>query len=202
MNYLDNFLFGDKDCVNCDWQLKTFVEMCRHISFPISEEKTEWSEEAKVFLGVLLHGALQLIRLPQEKLDKADCIIQFFLKARKATVKQFMCLAGQLNFLTRALNYGRPFLRRIYDKFSHLGYRSMRWHLRINKEVKEDLLMWSSFLTTDPHYKTFIDHLETPATEVAWYSWTGQSRHDEFLPSFLSCVEFQTTNRFFLFFIA
>ncbi len=35
-----------------------------------------------------------------------------------------------------------------------------------------------------------------------WYSWTGQSRHDEFLPSFLSCVEFQTTNRFFLFFIA
>ncbi len=34
------------------------------------------------------------------------------------------------------------------------------------------------------------------------YSWTGQSQHDEFLPSFLSYVEFQTTNRLFLFFLA
>ncbi len=34
------------------------------------------------------------------------------------------------------------------------------------------------------------------------YRSTGQSQHDEFLLLFLSHVEYQTTNRLFLFFVA
>ncbi len=47
-------------------------------------------------------------------------------------------------------------------------------------------------------------HLLMNSAELAQqgYSLTGQSRHDEFLLSFLSHVEFQKTNRLFLFFLA
>ncbi len=55
---------------------------------------------------------------------------------------------------------------------------------------------------TDGHVLKMCSFLDALCVERFLYSWTGQSRHDEFLPSFLSCVEFQTTNRFFLFFIA
>lgn len=36
--------------------------------------------------------------------------------------------------------------------------------------MKEDLAMWEAFLTSEPYYKSFIEALEMPASEVEWYT--------------------------------
>ncbi len=169
VNYIDDFFFADKGTEVCNNQIELFLDVTADISFPVSPDKMEWAAEWVTFLGLLIHGKLQLIGLPQEKLDKAEKMIQNFLAKRGARVKQYLSLAGYLNFLTRALNYGRLYLRRIYDTIQPV-HTHLQWHVKIPAEVKQDLLMWKGFLSTKPFYKQFIDHLEQSVSEVSWFT--------------------------------
>ncbi len=169
VNYLDDFFFGDFGLEACNSQVHTFLDVCTDIGFPVSASKTEWAAELQIFLGLLIHGKLQIIALPQNKIAKALKFVEFFREQKKATVKQFMAIAGLLNFLTRALNFGRPFIRAIYDHI-RLVQDKLRWHLKISEEIKSDMLMWEAFLTTEPHYKSFVEFLEQPASEVGLYT--------------------------------
>ncbi len=176
VNYTDDFFFADKGTASCNCQIELFIDVAADIGFPVSPNKTEWASEWVIFLGLLIHGKWQLIGLPQEKLDKADKLIQKFLLKKGARVKQFLSLAGYLNFLTRALNYSRPYLRRIYDTIQPV-HTHLQWHVKIPVEVKQDLLMWKGFLNTNPFYKQFIDHLEQSVKEVGWF--TDASGHPQ-----------------------
>ena len=71
-------------------------------------------------------------------------------------VKDIQQLAGLLNFMTRAIHPGRPFLRRMYTKFSHLVDRNgapirnailkQHHHICIDGEFKADCKIWEQFL--------------------------------------------------------
>ncbi len=174
VNYLDDFLFGDICCTACNSQILTFLDVCLFIGFPVSEEKTEWSKEWVIFLGLLIHGRKQLICLSEEKLAKGLTLLRQLLHQRKATIRQLMTVAGFLNFLTRALNFGRQFLWRVYDLIGALQTKP-RWHFVITAEVKADMKMWEGFLSNSPPYKTFVEFLETPATEVGWFTDASRS---------------------------
>ncbi len=161
VNYLDDFLFADKGTEWCGNQLCIFRETCWNVGFPIVDDKTEWSSEWKIFLGLLLHGKLQMLAIPAEKINKSLAFVEFFLSHRKATVAQFMSIAGHLNFLTRALNFGRPFIRRLYDAVGPWMMKKRR-HLKIHEGIKQDMEMWKDFLCTKPYCKSFIEYLELP----------------------------------------
>ncbi len=51
VNYIDDFLFTDRATEFCDAQIRVFLDICADVGFPVSDDKTEWSEEFKVFLG-------------------------------------------------------------------------------------------------------------------------------------------------------
>ena len=54
INYLDDFLFMALLKSLCDGQLNYFLKVCRDINFPISVEKTYFSNTQMVFLGFLI----------------------------------------------------------------------------------------------------------------------------------------------------
>ncbi len=138
VNYLDDFLFVDQNNFNCDKQIVTFQWICEEIKIPVSLDKMEWSEEMKVFLGLLLHGRLQLISIPEEKLQKCNNLVDKYLKKKRAKVQKLMKLAGTLNFLCRALNFGRTFLRSIYSQIQTMQ-NHLDWHVKVSEEIKLDL---------------------------------------------------------------
>ncbi len=78
-----------------------------------------------------------------------------------------MSIAGHLNFLTRALNFGCPFIRRLYDAVGPWMMKKRR-HLKIHEGIKQDMEMWKDFLSTKPYCKSFIEYLELPGEEVNW----------------------------------
>ncbi len=80
-----------------------------------------------------------------------------------------MCVAGSLNFVCRAINYGRTFLRALYDQIAPV-HNKRHWHLTISHQVKEDMGLWKQFLLEQPHNKSFLDVTETSADEVRWYT--------------------------------
>ena len=83
-------------------------------------EKTCWSTQVIVFLGMLLDTINQMISIP---IDKRNCAVELDLltkktSSRKATILQLQQLAGLLNFISGAVVPGRAFTRHIYCKFS------------------------------------------------------------------------------------
>ena len=75
------------------------------------------------------------VRLPREKLHKCLNLLSAFLRRRKVTLPEIQSLTGLLNFVWTVDVPDRAFLRK------------PNFFIRLYKEVKEDLLVWQSFLS-------------------------------------------------------
>lgn len=144
--YLDDVLTGGPTEYDCNQSLKVYLQLCSDIGFPISEEKTEEASQHMVFLGLLLNTNTNTISIPLEKRDAALTQIDNILRAKKITMHHLQCLTGLLNFLARAIIPGRTFTRRLYDRMTGL---KQHHHLRVDAELRADLLTWKEFLRLD-----------------------------------------------------
>ena len=95
-----------------------------------------------------------------DKLGKCLVAISHFLTRKKVTLKEIQSLTGLLNFACSVVLPGRAFLRRLIDLT--LGLRSPHHYVRLNGEVKADLQIWQSFLTSFNGRTFFL--------EDTWYS--------------------------------
>ena len=66
-NYLEDFLFVTMCEILCNQLVKDFIDICSEISFPLSEEKTQWAAQIIVFLGMGIDSIYQVILVPIEK---------------------------------------------------------------------------------------------------------------------------------------
>ena len=170
-NYLDDFLFIALLKALCDKQVETFLQICSSINFPVSMEKTFWSNTRMTFLGFLIDTIKQIVCIPIEKVTKGINMITFTLSRKKLTVLQLQKICGFLNFLGRCIVPGRAFTRRLY---SHLENNMLKQHhhVRISNEMRLDLNMWLQFLKHPTIYaRPFMDFSNLIyATELNFYS--------------------------------
>ena len=55
-NYLDDFLFLAASRILCNALIQKFLDLCKRLNVPMSDEKTVWADVRVVFLGILLDG--------------------------------------------------------------------------------------------------------------------------------------------------
>ena len=147
LNYLDDFFFAALKKLVCDQQLRTFLEVCREINFPVALEKTCWGSTLMTFLGLLLDSERQMICIPIEKVQKAVGLIDDFLGRNKVKLVELQKLCGFLNFLCKCVVLGRVFLRRLYAATETKGGKiKPHHHIKIKQENKLDLMIWKGFL--------------------------------------------------------
>ena len=176
-NYLDDYLFVATTVRQCNFLLRSFIDMCEEINVPIAFEKTVWACEIIEFLGILLNGNRWTLEIPQEKRIRAVNMLEWILSKKKATVEEIQKLTGFLNFLCKAVFPGRAFTRRIYSKYSGLGGENsklrMYHHIKIDQEMKQDCKVWLKFLENPKVVaRPFIDLSEKieKAEEIGFYS--------------------------------
>ena len=193
-NYLDDFLFLALTLAKCNGLIREFLELCSTIRIPIVEDKTVLGNKLVIFLGVLLDGRHFMIRLPLERRLKAVNMIKLMLSKKKAMVGELQELCGYLNFLCKAIFPGRPFVRRMYAKYSgkiilpgmskkELRGKANKFHLksyhhvRLDAEFKADCLIWLQFLDQQASWadgvnKPMLDILspDVTSTDINFYS--------------------------------
>ena len=148
VNYLDDFLFVALMKWLCNHHMQVFMEICKQINFPISLDKTMWASTSMIFLGLLIDSVKQMVFLPKEKVMRGRELVQSMLDkpSKKTTVKELQQLCGFLNFLCRAVVPGRAFTRRLYAYTGSDSKLKPHHHIKINSEMRADLLMWNDFL--------------------------------------------------------
>ena len=110
-------------------------------------------------------------RLPIDKIHKSAQLISELLGRKKVTLKEVQSLSGLLNFACSVIKPGRAFLRRLIDLT--IGIRSPHHLIRLNKEVKEDLKVWLSFLTEFNGRSFFIDDFWQNSFKLSLYTDTS-----------------------------
>ena len=144
INYLDDFLFTALIRAICNKQIKEFLAICALICFPVSLEKTVWACCKIVFLGLILDTVNQVIRIPQDKIDRAISMILYCTSKKKIKLRDLQKLCGFLNFLCKAIVPGRAFTRRIYAHGNKLTKKDH--HLKVTKGSKIRLGNMAQFL--------------------------------------------------------
>ena len=176
INYLDDFFFADLVKLLCNRQINTFLEVCDKVKFPVSMEKTFWATTKLSFLGLLLDTVQQLICIPIEKIQKAKNMIDMALskKNSKITLHQLQQITGFLNFLTKAVVPGRAFTRRLYCIEENAIKKDMKkhHHIKLTKEMKMDLELWTTFLNHPSIYaRSFMDlNVQITSEDVDFYT--------------------------------
>ena len=109
INYLDDYFFVALLKLICNNQVKTFLQVCAEIGFPVSLEKTRWACTTISFLGLLIDTVRGIILIPDEKLSKAKQMVRQVREAKRIKLVALQQLCGVLNFLGKCIVPGRAF---------------------------------------------------------------------------------------------
>ena len=146
LHVLDDFLFIAQGEDRCARDLNTFLTFCKSTGVPIAEDKTHGATQVLEFVGITLHIPLQCSILPDDKVRMCLELLNAVSQKEKVTLKQLQKLAGHLVFACRAVVAGRPFITAIYSLMKKV--KKPEHKVRITRLAKEDIRIWSSFLTS------------------------------------------------------
>lgn len=129
------------------------------LGIPIASHKTEGPAS---FLGILIDTCHFELRLPAEKLDRLQHILQRWENTTACTRAELESLLGHLSHAATVIVQGRTFLRQLF----HLLSRTRAPHqlIRLNATARADLLWWRTFLQSW-NGTSFFPSL-TPAAQV------------------------------------
>ena len=168
LHILDDFLFIVKAKSKCQKAVDDFSEFCHISGIPLVLAKTEGPATELPFAGIELDTVRMEARLPPDKIAKCRNQLNLFLKSKKVKLVEIQALIGLLNFACTVVRPGRPFLRRLIDLTIGLKYPAHR--RRLTKEVKQDLLVWSTFLDNYNGRSFFISDYFMSSSTLHFYS--------------------------------
>ena len=144
VKYLDDFLFIAESEEKCNHMLRTFIQLCKHLGFPLAHLKTVSPTTNITFLGYKIDTIAMEVAIPTEKIESYENDIQILLQATGATLRDIRSIVGKLQFVTNVINRGKCFLRRLIDLT--VGRFHPAEQITLNNSVKEDLKVWLSFI--------------------------------------------------------
>jgi hypothetical protein len=141
---LDDFFMAGVSYFECLQLVYTFESICAELGVPLSEEKKIGPVTKLVYLGLELDSVSQTIKVPREKIEKANNALHLLAKSKKVRLKHFQSVVGLLNFICKAIPAGRAFNRRFYDAMSKVS--KPHHYIRVTAGICADARVWLQFL--------------------------------------------------------
>ena len=143
IHYLDDFVLVAGSRVAADRQKSTLLWLFEHLGIPIEPAKLEGPSTCLTFLGIEVDTASFQLRLPEAKLSELMGCLQQCVHRRSVRKHDLEHLTGLLQFATKVVRPGRPFLKRLY---ALQGVGSHPDHLvRLSVPAQADIAWWLLF---------------------------------------------------------
>ena len=166
LHILDDFLLLETHKETGKQQLEKFITMCREIGVPLAPEKTAGPATTMIFAGIELDTLSMEARLPPDKIQKCKDLIETILLSEKTSLRHLQTAIGTLNFACRVIQPGRAFLQGLIALTR--GLKS-HWHIRLSKEAKQDLSLWSNFLNSFNNKSFFLQNKWLDSNQISLY---------------------------------
>lgn len=153
--YQDDFLCVAETYDTCLDAWVTMIELLLQLGLEVNRDKLVAPCTCLVFLGIQIDTVQCNLALPEDKLQDICALLDAFLKMRRATKRQFMSLAGKLNFAARVVRGARTFLRRLLNCIAKL--KQPHHKARVQGAVRQDILWWQKFMRQFNGIASFIE---------------------------------------------
>ena len=141
---LDDFLFIQPTKERTLRDLNSFTRLCAKLNIPLAPHKTEGPATTLTFLGIELDTVAMQARLPPDKLATYASTIRNCISNPIITFRELKSMIGQLQFATKVIPSGRPFLRRLHNLT--IGRKHPFQKIHIPSSTLHDLNIWLTFL--------------------------------------------------------
>ena len=111
---MDDFLGIARPRVNPTIYEHRFQATCNALGFQTKHSKSVTGTTVQ-FHGLEIDTLAMQARLPPEKLDKAQSLVQHFSREHSIHLAELQSLLGYLSFCAKVIPIGRSFLRRLFD---------------------------------------------------------------------------------------
>ena len=144
LHYLDDFILV---AANMDLALRqkdTLLSIFGKLNIPIEISKLEGPSSCLTFLGIEVDTVSFQLRLPKDKLMNLKESLRDSVLRRTISKKELQRLTGLLQFATKVVRPGRPFLRRLYA-MQEIGSHPNHF-IRLNLPARADIMWWYIFM--------------------------------------------------------
>ena len=141
---MDDFILVTRNLQLALRQKEALLAVFRNLDIPIEVSKLEGPSTCLTFLGIEVDTVSFQLRLPKDKLASLKDSLSGMVERRTITKKDLQSLTGLLQFATRVVRPGRPFLRRLYamqDIDSHPNH-----FIKLNLPARADIMWWHIFM--------------------------------------------------------
>ena len=143
---MDYITAGAAGLDECHRNCQIITSMCELLGVLLASEKCEGPQTCMEYLGFELDTIKGEIRLPEEKLQRLETLLESWEGKKSCTKHKLESLIGQLQHATNVMKPGRSFLRRMIV-LAKLAQKPWH-HICINAPFKADLAWWKTFLRT------------------------------------------------------
>ena len=141
IHYLDDLLIILPREGNCESYSRIFSELSIRVGLSIKESKSEHGTLAS-FGGFEFDTEHTVIRLPIEKLNKAQNLVKTAISQNSLPLQELRTVTGYLNFVSIVAPLGRTFLRHLYNMQLYLPVGKSRHRRPISGQGILDLRWW------------------------------------------------------------
>ena len=141
---MDDFILVAESLHLALQQKDILLAIFEKLNIPIEVSKLEGPSSCLTFLGIEVDTVSLQLRLPKDKLANLKETLSYSVQRRTISKKDLQRLTGLLQFATKVVRPGRPFLRRLYamqDIGSHPNH-----FIRLNIPARADIMWWYIFM--------------------------------------------------------
>ena len=161
-HYIDDFFGGTPgEFASIAWmQFNSVIKWFEKLGIPTQESKCKSPRTRLKILGFEYDTNLQMVFIPQCKLDRILRDIDNILSSRKITKLDLLSLIGKLRWASACIYAGPAFVRRM-EKTAN-SVQQLSHHIQVNK-FRDDLMWWRQQLLHGSTGIRFADILRDPA---------------------------------------
>ena len=146
-HFLDDFItWGPPLTEECQHNLSLLMALCKELDVPLAWDKLDGPSTTLIFLGILLDTIKLELRLPAEKLQRLQAMLEKWKVYKHCTKKDLESLVGYLQDASKVIRPGRTFTRWLIDLLKANHTRPSTSHIRLNVQARSDILWWHTFI--------------------------------------------------------
>ena len=143
LHYLDDYIMVSDSLEKAEASKRCLLSVFSNLQVPLELSKLEGPATCLPFLGIQVDMSLLQLRLPDEKLTRLKAELAKCVHHHSVSKRELQSLVGLLQFVTKVIRPGRPFLQRLYA-MQNIGTHS-DYFIRLNQPARADVIWWHVF---------------------------------------------------------
>ena len=140
----DYFLVCEHSLMLAREQLKTLCQAFEDMGIPLAEDKIIGPSTCIIYLGIGINSMKLTMYIAKDKYNEIRMILKTWKRCKKCTREELESLIGKLNFISKVVQPGRLFLRRLINLTTTV--KKSHHHINLNNQARADIEWWHQFL--------------------------------------------------------